>query len=243
VQHLRITHPGMAGFNGRLGQIEFKDGVSVEPVSRLHADQIAHSVRVEHIDEDGEHAGHAGVATRLIGGATIPLTVLEPLPVASDADKRAEDAKLASEAASKARRLYSRKELEDIATKLGIEGLRKVAAQWGAKHRKIAELIDLVEKAQDKHRALIAKHDAARQVAANEAREVALAKVAEKEAAITAQARVLTPEPAPVDGTPNAIGEGGENVFVDPSQPKPELKEEPEEAGKGDPSEVVENQG
>jgi GH24 family phage-related lysozyme (muramidase) len=75
LQKIKIVQSGWEGFTGLLGMIDFKDGVSVDPVPEMLADRITGLIQFESVPEDGSDPTALGVATRLIGGATISAAV------------------------------------------------------------------------------------------------------------------------------------------------------------------------
>ena len=146
---LRITQGGWAGYTGNFGNIDFVDGLSVRDVTQIEVDRVSGLISVQ--SEAGEEVGPAH---RLVGGATIAATVLEGLPVASDADLKAEEAK---QEAVKAAEIvfYTAEELEAIAHDKGIHGLRKIAKPLGVKGRSINELVAEIQVEQGKRKAAV----------------------------------------------------------------------------------------
>lgn len=142
--HIKITQPGFEGYTGDLGSTPFVDGVSVEPLTRRQMDHIAALLSVVIVDEDEEEI-QAGVTARLVGGATIRAEVATPLARQTEAEKASELAtvkKVAGVAPST--RVYKLEELETIASKDGIAGLRPIGRQWGVKGRAIPDLIEAI---------------------------------------------------------------------------------------------------
>jgi len=152
---IRLTGKAYRGYTGFLGTVEFVDGVSVHPLDIYARDRIALSFDANEIDEDGNEE-RAGVAHRLVAASKAAAPVIKAAERQTEEEKEAElraDKLRANQAP--ADQIYTREELEALARKEGIAGLRhKVADKWGLKHRAIGTLIEMVLKAQE---AFIAK--------------------------------------------------------------------------------------
>lgn len=127
---LRLIEPGFEGYNGQIQGYEFFDGVSVELTQR-QADRLAGILRVEVVDSDAKVG-----AGRMIG--------IGDLSVPPEAEVKA----AAEQSAKVNTPIYSREQLEAIADKDGINGLREVGAEFGVKGRGIQELIADILKTQ-----------------------------------------------------------------------------------------------
>ena len=208
---LRITQAGWEGYTGLFGIHEFKDGVSVETLSRNQKDHLSGLVHCVEVDEDGKASKtQAGAAQRLIGGSTIRAEAASPLKLASVEEIAAEiAADRLRKGQAPVKTFYTVEELQAIASKLGINGLRDVAKPWGVKDRQIDRLINSIVKAQDVYRRRLKELELERKAGKDAAAAEALAKQREKEAQIDAEARKL------YDTPPTAIGPNGENIFVD----------------------------
>lgn len=140
---IRIVQPGWESYSGPYGHIEFKDGVSVDPVDWLQADRIAADLQV--VDAaDGEQIG---AQVRLIETKCIPLDALDRLMTAEDEPPPAPVP--VAPAPSAPEKVWSVEALHDIADKEGIKGLREIGNALGAKGRAIPELIEDILKVQD----------------------------------------------------------------------------------------------
>ncbi|MGZ8497409.1 MAG: hypothetical protein ACXWXL_03300 [Candidatus Binatia bacterium] len=125
---VRITEPGSEGFNGDIGGIEFKDGVSTRNLSPVEVTRLSASMRVV----NDETRKQVGVAATLVESKHVEARVDEPLKTQRDpvVENQTE------------RPRYTREELEAIADKGGIAELRKIADELGVKGKAIQTLID-----------------------------------------------------------------------------------------------------
>ncbi|MBO6507502.1 MAG: hypothetical protein JJ979_03285 [Roseibium sp.] len=156
MNYLKITAKGFAKYSGFLGPVEFKDGVSVEPVPALIATRIGGTMQVAEVDENGKEITQAGPAAAIVGGATIQAEVRKPLERVSE-EEIEKERKAAAKKAEEAERLkqvvkfYSEEELAVVADKEGLKGLRAIAEPYGVRGRAINELIEEILEAQAKH--------------------------------------------------------------------------------------------
>lgn len=144
MDYVKLVQPGFETFTGDFGQVVFKDGVSVEPLTQRHVDRLAACLKIAITDEDGEEI-QGGVAARLVGGATIRAEVASTLARQTEEEKVIEGIlrpKLAN--ASTPTKRYTLEELEAIASKDGIAGLRPIGKDWNVKARAIPDLIEAI---------------------------------------------------------------------------------------------------
>lgn len=125
-----------ATLTGNLAQFAFKDGVSVENVSRADAERLGSSMRV-YDAETGEQISkiHRMTAGRSLG--FIPKEQSEQPqsePVVEKAIK--ESVQVAPELN------YTREQLEAIADEGGLKGLRDFAEPYGVRGKSIVGIID-----------------------------------------------------------------------------------------------------
>jgi hypothetical protein len=164
VRHVKITQAGFEGYTGHIGIIDFADGVSVEPLPAIIVNRISAALEIAFVNEDGS-TEQAGVAYQLVGGATLPAEVVEPLKTATqeqlDADRKARDGASQEVALTD----YTEASLQAIADKEGIKGLRPIGEDLDVRERSIPGLIDLILKKQaeiaEKHRttpAMVSEH-------------------------------------------------------------------------------------
>lgn len=138
---LKMVQPGYEQYTGYFGQVYFENGVSVEEVSDKNAQQLA--ALISFVDaETGESVSmlHAHAEARY---AEAGITYLK-----SNADLEAEknggEVVEAAPQASNEFVIYTREQLEDIADKKGIAGLREIADARNIKGTSVAKLIDQI---------------------------------------------------------------------------------------------------
>jgi hypothetical protein len=140
-RRLRIVEAGWEGYTGLVGPVEFVNAISVDPVSAREQAVIGGIIRIESIDE-GEEGTQVGPSAELVRSRDIDAdhervaATEQGIPVGNHGEMR-----LAVER-------YTREELEDIADRRGINGLRDIADPIGAKGRSINEVINSILKAQ-----------------------------------------------------------------------------------------------
>lgn len=125
---IKIIQAGWEGFTGMFGVVEFADGVSVNEISRAEAQSLAATVSVVTLDgkdpsaaqqiidfNDKPAEGHVNLPTE----DTIPppIATVEPKPT------------------------YTKEQLEEIADKDGIKGIRMIGEPLGLRANSISELI------------------------------------------------------------------------------------------------------
>lgn len=162
MKHLKIVAKGFEGYNGLLGQDRFVDGVSVEPLPRNVRDRLSATMQMIEIDAEGEEQA-AGVAHRLVSDSEMRAPVLEESPRMTESEKIEEmRQRILRGEKIPVSRFYTLGELEAVADKSGIKGLRVIADPWGLKSKRIVDLIRAILTAQDNY---------------NEQRKIALAQV------------------------------------------------------------------
>ena len=158
---IRLKEKGFESFTGFMGEVEFKDGVSVEDVPRMFADRIAAAMRTETVD--GKEIGELA---RLRENKDMPA----PDVISQQTKRDQEEAKEAKEEAKEEPKgdiveewtmpemtWYTKEELGAIADEKGIEGLREIAEPLGVKGRAIIEIINGVVKKQEEVKAAMGK--------------------------------------------------------------------------------------
>lgn len=131
-QRLRITQKGWETFSDVLLGIKFEAGISVEPVAPAIANQLGSILLVEAIDD----AAQVGAAAQMQNTYNDTAKVVEALTKVTPKTVSVEEVK-----ETKTFVTYTREELEAIADKDGINGLRTIAEHYGIKGRSINELI------------------------------------------------------------------------------------------------------
>lgn len=142
-QRIRITEPGWATYTDQLYGVKFTNGLSDEMVPPSVINQIGTLIRVEGVDD----AHQLGAAVELVAAQNAEAPVVAELPrqTGKEAKKAKEPTKPATPVPT-----YTRVELEAIADKNGIAGLRDIANHYGIKGRGIVELIDEIISAQSR---------------------------------------------------------------------------------------------
>lgn len=126
---VRIVEPGWGGYCGPIAGVMFEDGVSAEITGR-QAFQIASILRTEATEgEDIVAAANAEMAEVM----EAPIEVI----IRGEEEKK-DDAPIVPAG------MYTREDLESIADKKGINGLREIAEPMGVKGTSIAKLIDSI---------------------------------------------------------------------------------------------------
>jgi hypothetical protein len=145
VPRIKITQPGWEGFTGDLGVTAFKDGVSVEPVNRRHIAIIGASLSLVSVDEDGVEGENPALQHQMLtnGSMSLPAPTLTALPRATEAEVSKAAPKSADPAAVV---FHSKENLETIAEKKGIAGLREIMDPLGVKASSINKAIQVILK-------------------------------------------------------------------------------------------------
>ncbi len=146
---VRITDPGFAGFTGYFGAIKFEDGVS-EHISHAEAERLGCIVKCETLDGLNPSATQRMVDIQrkdldaltkegkgVIGASREQDADNNKQPVAKPDKKAAQNVHGVQPSLD-----FTREDLEALADKEGIAGLRNLGSQFGVKGRAIAEIID-----------------------------------------------------------------------------------------------------
>lgn len=138
---LKITEQGWEGFNGELGMVAFEDGVSIRDVTPIEANIISGAMRVVAV-ETGESVGALCLdadAMNRPAHTTSLKTLAEIL-----AEREAGVKVLAQIMAPNESKTYTKEELEGVADKSGIAGLREIGDAMDVKSASISGLIDAI---------------------------------------------------------------------------------------------------
>lgn len=138
---LKIAEPGYDTFNGAFGLVQFENGVSVDHVSMKDAFQL--SALIQMVDaETGESISmlNGDEADRL---ATARVEYY-PSVAEVEAQKRMAEKVESAEQPVEVAQAYTREQLESIADKEGIAGLRKIGDALNLKGTSVAKLIDAI---------------------------------------------------------------------------------------------------
>lgn len=126
---IRIVEPGYANFNGVMAGVQFTESVA-EDVTARQAALIGNVVRVENV-EDGTNPSDSQALIDIQN--TIMTGELERGDRLAMPDPVVE---------AQSQKSWTREELEAVADKEGIEGLRKIANPMNIKGTQIAKLIN-----------------------------------------------------------------------------------------------------
>lgn len=119
---IKIVQAGWEGFTGMFGVVEFVDGVSVNEISRSEAQALAATVSVVTLDGKDPSA-----AQQIIDLNDKPAEANVNLPTGDIESKPTET--------------YTKEQLEEIADKDGIKGIRMIGDSLGVRGNSIADLI------------------------------------------------------------------------------------------------------
>lgn len=141
-RRIRIAQDGWGGYTGDFGQVAFKDGVSVDLVPWLEQQRLGGLIMIESAEED-EVGTQVSPSAELLRNRDRPFDESVLAAVEAIVTTPAGEVRVAGS-------LHTREELEAIADRKGLAGLRDVAKAWGVKGRGIAELIRDILEAQSK---------------------------------------------------------------------------------------------
>ena len=210
---LRITAPGWETFTGNFGGSDFVNGLSSVALTRRQIDQLSALIRCDLADDTGKPTVQAGLTGRLVGLNSVPAEIGNgnnpTMRKATQEDIDADTRQRAAEAQRRPTQLYTKAQLEAIASKEGMTGIRKIGDAWSVRERNLTKLIDLIVNAQGAFTARGKQKDA--QVIAQRAaaQKDMIAKQQAREAEIDRKARLVTE-----GGLSNAIGPNGQNVTI-----------------------------
>lgn len=136
---IRMIEAGYKGFTGMFGTVEFKDGVSVNDVSDADARFFASIIGIENV-EDGKDPGSNAQFQNSLTLSAVSVT----LPTRAQTAKRDEKVEEKPKVDEPIAGTYTKAQLEEIADKGGIAGLREIADPLGVKGTSIAKLIDAI---------------------------------------------------------------------------------------------------
>lgn len=140
---VRLISPAFKDYSGLFGMIEFKNGVSVYPLSPMDKRRLGAITRV--VDaEDGRQVGAAvDVRVRDVKAPSVMDRTAKGKVLSGNSTK-VEKKEAAKEGDSSK---YTREELEEVADKSGFAGLREIGTRVGVKHTSIVGMINALLKA------------------------------------------------------------------------------------------------
>jgi len=135
---LKIAEPGYDTFTGAFGLVQFENGVSVDHVSMKDAFQL--SALIQMVDAE------TGDSISMLNGDEadrLATARVEYYPSVAEVEAQKQNAESAEPSVEVAQ-AYTREELESIADKEGIAGLRKIGDALNLKGTSVAKLIDAI---------------------------------------------------------------------------------------------------
>ena len=136
-RRLRMMDKGAENITSRLGMVDFVDGVSTAPVTYLEAMVLGGIYHLEDADEPGYQISPA---SQMLRGSDFG-------PENSDVVAFGNCEHVNVDGSPVIQR-YTAEELEGVADKEGLAGVREIARAWGQTGRSIKECIDAVLLAQ-----------------------------------------------------------------------------------------------
>jgi len=147
---VKITDPGFAGFTGHFGTVYFENGVS-EHISSAEAERLGCIVKCETLDGQNPSATqrmvdiqHKNLDELLAQGKGVVGAdrAAVQTPESNQTVAKTEDAGGETKPGVQPSLNFTREDLEALADKEGITGLRNIGSQHGVKGRSIADIID-----------------------------------------------------------------------------------------------------
>ena len=136
-RRLRIVEPGFESVTDRIGLVDFVDGVSTQPVNYQEASIIGANFRTEDADESGYQISPAATMDRF-QHTTIEDDVVRAFGAGEHVNLNG----------GAVMERFTLTELEAIADRNGLSGVRDIARAWGETGRSIKECIDAILTAQ-----------------------------------------------------------------------------------------------
>lgn len=137
---IKIIEAGYENFSGMFGTVAFDKGVSIDHVSHVEINLIASLIKVVDAETEAETGNLATEAAAWNKTADVIY-----YPTMADIEAGREVPPTISpvqEAQKQEVKLYTQEELEEIADKKGIAGLREIADPLGVKGTSIVKLIE-----------------------------------------------------------------------------------------------------
>lgn len=136
---LKITEQGWETFSGNLGVVVFEDGVSVGDVSHIEANIISGNIRVVEL-ESGDNVGALELDSDMQNKRCESVTLKTMAEIFAEQVGEVQDKPVEVETVPH----YTKDELEAIADKKGIAGLREIGDQVGVKGTSISGIIEAI---------------------------------------------------------------------------------------------------
>ena len=148
---IKFVAPDLAAFTGMYGSIEFKDGLSVTDVTEQEVRLYGAITAIEVVGE-GFTPDKTYDEVKNVGAVVVNLPTLAEIRKRAAAVATALMAPAAGQEVSAPATVYTKEQLEAIADKQGIAGLRAIGEQMGVRATSISKLIREILEAQAKHK-------------------------------------------------------------------------------------------
>lgn len=139
---IKLKQKGFESYTGQMGVVFFKDGVSINDVSKMDAMRMGSVMSIEVVDSDETMNAGEVVRQNMHTTADEIKSIEAPVEVPREQVKPVEGVKFTSD------KLYSQELLEKVADEKGIAGLREIAKKFGIRGNSVPAIISAVLKAQ-----------------------------------------------------------------------------------------------
>ena len=129
---VKIDQIGWDSYNGLLGMVPFKNGVSERPVTDVEMSRLGASIRLVKVDSDEQ----VGAATTMANSRHVSAEVEAPIEPVKEEPKAEVELK------------YTKDQLEEIASEGGIKAVRDIAKEFDVKGVEISKMIEDIMKVQ-----------------------------------------------------------------------------------------------
>lgn len=158
--YIKLDALGFENVTGFVGSIEFKDGVSVEPVAMREAERLGGIMRVVDAETGEELNAAKGMSDRLKAAKDEDRVDNKPTVVddgekttSSESQKESDEVDEQEKQETSAQevdkpKIYTEAELADIADREGIAGLRKIGDELDVSDKSVRGLIAKILKKQ-----------------------------------------------------------------------------------------------
>lgn len=147
---IKLVEPGFEGYTGRLSRIDFVNGVSVESMPMRDAERLGNNMKIV----DAATGDPLSMTRRMAESESktaaqlgIEVAVLVPIVRDDSGEAKAVEPEAKQKAVIPPKSEpkiydYTREQLEEIADKTGITGIREFSKQYGINGRSIVEIIE-----------------------------------------------------------------------------------------------------
>jgi hypothetical protein len=113
---VRIDQQGWDFYDGLLGMVPFKNGISTRPLTDQEMSQLGASIKLVKVENDEQ----VGASVTMVDSRRVSAEVAPLLPTVKEDEKKVEVK-------------YSKDKLEEIASEGGIKAIREVAKEFDVK--------------------------------------------------------------------------------------------------------------